>query len=267
MRAVRAGTPPGRRRRPGRGRRRKRASAGLRRPLPEEYVESATQGIRVHEQGAASLTRRGDGERAGQRGGSGPTAAADHADGERGPADSLGHVGDAVDQPLLAVRQHQDMVGADLDGPFPDTGVVLVPADQYHSASARGPAHAPGGVVADQHERCGLPTAPALRHSVVDLRPRARRRAQAQQVVEEFGVLRDDQWSALPPLGGGRTVVCDGSRHDLQPPSLLLARGPQGSLRTRDSRSCEEPASGLHMNGRYEPAKRVRQTEPAMNLP
>ena len=36
------------------------------------------------------------------------------------------------------------------------------------------------------------------------LRLRARRGAQAQQVVEEVDVLGDDQWSALPPFGGGR---------------------------------------------------------------
>ncbi len=99
------------------------------------------------------------------------------------------------------------MVGSDLDSPFPDAGVVLVPADQHDSASARCSAYAPRRVVADQDERCRLPAAAALRHPVVDLRPRARRGAQAQQVVEEFGVLRDDQWSALPPVGGGRQVV------------------------------------------------------------
>lgn len=167
------------------------ARGGERRPAQafdplsaQEYIESATQWIRVHEQGAAPLARRGDGERAGQRGGSGTATPAEDADGECGPADSFSHVGNAVDQPLLAIGQHQDMVGSDLDGPPPDAGIVLIPADQHHSAPAGCTPHPPRGIVADQHERRGLPAASVLRHPVVDLRPGARRRAQAQQVVQ-----------------------------------------------------------------------------------
>ncbi len=85
----------------------------------EEYVESATQRIGVHEERAQPLPRGGDGQRARERGRSGPAPAADDAHGEGGPANALGHVGDAVDEPLLAVGQHQDVLGADLDGPPP----------------------------------------------------------------------------------------------------------------------------------------------------
>lgn len=194
----------------------------------EEYIQSTAQWIGVHEQGAQSLARGGDGEGARECGCSGPAAAPDDAHGEGGPTHALGHVRDPVDQPLFAVGQHQHVVGADLDGPAPDPGVVLVTADQHHSSPACGPAHAPCRVVADQDERCGLPTARTLRKRVVDLGRRARRGAQPQQVVEQLDVLRDDQWSGLPPRGGGRWFVCDGSGHGFHPPSLHLSRSPCG---------------------------------------
>ena len=170
----------------------------------------------------------------------GPAPASDDAHGEGGPADTLGHVGDPVDEPLLAVGQHQDVLGADLDGPPPHPGVVLVPADEHDAPSAYCPAHPPRGVVADQDERGGLPAASALRHPVVHLGCGARRRAQAQQVVEEFGVLGDDQWSALPPSGGGRRIVCDGSGHAFHPPSLHDSRdlcGPAIPKRGKNRRA------------------------------
>ncbi|NHI08178.1 hypothetical protein STPH2_3542 [Streptomyces sp. KO7888] len=59
---------------------------------------------------------------------------------------------------------------------------------------------------------------------MVHLRHGARSGAQAQQVVEEVRVLGDDQRSALPPSGGGRWVVRDGSGHGSLPPSARLPR-------------------------------------------
>ncbi len=230
----------------------------------EEYVESATERIGVHQECAQALPRGGDGEGASERGRSGPAPAADHAHGESGPADALGHVGDPVHQPLFAVGQHQDVLGADLDGPPPHPRIVLVPADEDHSPSARGPAHTSRGVVAHQDERRGLPVASALGHPVVHLGCGARRRAQAQQVVEEFAVLGDDQRSALPPSGGRRWIVCDGSGHGLHPPSLLESRGPCGHAIPEHGKNRQD---GLPVNGRRKPAERPRQSEPAMNSP
>lgn len=63
------------------------------------------------------------------------------------------------------------------------------------------------------------------------------RRAQPQQVVEQFHVLRHDQQASAPPLGDRRPFSCDGSSHDLRP--LLTApsvRFAVFSERFRDAR-------------------------------
>ena len=124
----------------------------------------AAQRIAVDEDGAPPVPRRSDGERAGQRGCSGPAPAADHADGERGPADALGHVGDPVDEPALGVGQPQHVVGADLDRPPPHLRVVLVPADEHHTPSAARPrARARTASSPTSTSGARLPASPPLR--------------------------------------------------------------------------------------------------------
>ncbi len=105
----------------------------------------------------------------------------------------IGHVGDAVHQPLLAVGQDQHVICADLHGPPPDPGIVLIPPNQHDPTPSPRPAHAVCRVVPDQDERGRVPALSTLGSPVVHLGTCPRRRAQPQQVIEEFHVLRDDQ--------------------------------------------------------------------------
>lgn len=163
----------------------------------------------------------------------------DHPDGEGGFPGPLHHIGDAVDEPALGIGEPEHLLGADLHRPLPHEGIVRVPADDQHPAPARSPAHPACGVVPDEHERRGLPAdAPARRHRhavtarlhrhagtpraapaasvttasallghrMVHMRLGARGRAQPQQIVEQEGVLGDDQRPSTDEPGPARSA-------------------------------------------------------------
>ena len=117
------------------------------------------------------LAGGGDGERAGQRGRPGAAPAADHSDGQGGPADALGDVGDPVDQPALGVGQQQHDGRRRCSTARRHTpGVVLVPPDQEHAPSARAaPRTGACRVVADQDQRGASQPPPRSGDSVMQL--------------------------------------------------------------------------------------------------
>ncbi|GAA3091521.1 hypothetical protein GCM10020254_40660 [Streptomyces goshikiensis] len=132
------------------------------------------------------------------------------------------HIGDAVDEPALGVGEPQHLLGADLHRPLPHQGIVQLPADEEHAVPAGRTADPPGGVVPDEHERRGLPAdSPAHLfgtsrtagtagtalpgHRVAHMRLGARGGTEPQQVIQQQGVLGDDQRPPARRPGADRT--------------------------------------------------------------
>ena len=172
----------------------------------------------------------------------GAAAAADHSDGERGPAHTLRRIGDLVDEPALRVGQSQHIFRPDLHALPPDVRGVLVAPDEHHAL----PAARLRGIAEPRRRPPGpagpLPAASACGRRVMNLWLRSGGRAQPQQIVEQFHILGHDQRSAAPLFGDRQTVPCDGFGHDLRP--LLPAPSPRfrGDLGAFRDRRYPEPA-------------------------
>jgi hypothetical protein len=126
-----------------------------------------------------------------------PRAAAAAEDGDQCAvlADGLRGVGEALGQPVLGVREEDHLLGADLDRPLPDAGVVQVPPQQDDVRASRQPqpGAAVDGVGAHDHERRSAPRAAGGPAVGGDLELGSRRGRQAEQVVEHVRIGGDDE--------------------------------------------------------------------------
>ena len=126
---------------------------------PEDKVDATAERVAVDEQRQPSAARRGDGQRAGQRGRARPTASTDDRHDRPCRPKDLDGVGEAVGEPRLSVGQHEHVLRAELDGPLPD---VLGRRVRRHQHDPR-PTGQPGPqaglerVDGHQHQRRGGP--------------------------------------------------------------------------------------------------------------
>ena len=120
----------------------------------DHEVDASAERVAVDQQGAVAEPQAGHRQRGGRDRRPRTTATAD--DGDQRAASAAGdRLGEPVDQPRLAVGQDDHVLGADVDRPPPDPGVVEVTSDEddVGPPGQAGGGDVAGQVVTHQHQR------------------------------------------------------------------------------------------------------------------